>query len=96
LLHHKTWKTSPDPDFEAKKDRVLDLDTEPPEGSRVLRLDEFGPLNLRPRLGSGWYRSKHPARFRASYKRTAGVRHLLAAYDPATGRMYGHLRATKT
>jgi transposase len=96
FLHHKTWKTSPDPDFEAKKDRVLDLYTEPPEGSRVLCLDEFGPLNLQPHLGAGWYRSKHTARFRASYTRRAGVRHLLAAYDPATGRMYGHLRATKT
>ena len=62
----------------------------------MLCLDEFGPLNLQPRLGRGWHRSRHPARFRATYKRTAGVRHLLAAHDPATGRMYGHIRATKT
>jgi len=94
--HHKTWKASPDPDFEAKKDRVLDLYAQPPEGSRVLCLDEFGPLNLQPRLGRGWHPMKHPARFRATYRRTAGVRHLLAAYDPATGRMYGHIRSTKT
>jgi transposase len=96
FLHHKTWKASPDPDFEVKKDRVLDLYAQPPEGSRVICLDEFGPLNLQPRLGRGWHRSRHPARFRATYKRTAGVRHLLAAYDPSTGRLYGHLRATKT
>lgn len=62
----------------------------------MLCLDEFGPLNLQPRLGRGWHRSKHPVRFRATYKRTAGVRHLLAAYDPATGRIYGRLRATKS
>jgi transposase len=96
FLHHKTWKTSPDPEFEAKKNRVLDLYAHPPAGTRVLCLDEFGPLNLQPRLGRGWQPSRHPARFRATYTRTAGVRHLLAAYDPATGRLYGHLRDHKT
>lgn len=94
--HHKTWKASPDPEFEARKNRVLDLYAHPPAGSRVLCLDEFGPLNLQPRLGHGWQPMRHPARLRATYKRTAGVRHLLAAYDPATGRLYGHIRATKT
>jgi transposase len=96
FVHHKTWKASPDPDFEAKKNRVLDLYAHPPEGSRVLCLDEFGPLNLQPRLGRGWHRSTRPARFRATYRRSAGVRHLLAAYDPATGRLYGHIRPRKT
>ena len=96
FLHHKTWKTSPDPDFEAKKNRVLDLYAHPPEGSRVLCLDEFGPLNLQPHLGQGWQRSGHPLRFRATYTRTAGVRHLLAAYDPESGKLYGHIRDTKT
>lgn len=96
FLHHKTWKASPDPDFEAKKNRVLDLYAQPPAGSRVLCLDEFGPLNLQPRPGAGWARSEHPARVRATYRRTAGVRHLLAAYDPASGRLFGHLRDTKT
>lgn len=94
--HHKTWKASPDPDFEAKKNRILDLYAHPPEGARVLCLDEFGPLNLQPRPGRGWHPSRHPARVRATYRRTAGVRHLLAAYDPSSGRMYGHIRAVKT
>ena len=53
--HHKTWKTSPDPEFEAKKNRILDLYANPPAGGRVLCLDEFGPLNLQPRLGHGWH-----------------------------------------
>ncbi len=96
FLHHKTWKASPDPDFETKKNRVLDLYAHPPAGARVLCLDEFGPLNLQPRLGQGWHRARHPVRFRATYTRTAGVRHLLAAHDPATGRMYGHIRPSKT
>jgi transposase len=58
----KTWKTSRDPDFEAKKNRVLELydiadgKREPAEGDPtvVFCLDEFGPLNLLPRPGRQW------------------------------------------
>jgi transposase len=91
FTHHKTWKASPDPDFEAKKNRVLDLHAHPPADAHVLYLDEFGALNLQPRLGHGWHRSSHPVCFRATYKRTAGARHLVAAYDPASGKIYGHI-----
>ena len=94
--HHKTWKASPDLEFEAKKNRVLDLYANPPAGCRVLCLDEFGPLNLQPRLGRGWHPTRRPARFRATYKRPHGVRHLLAAYDPADGTLLGHIRDAKT
>jgi transposase len=96
LTHHKSWEASPDPGFEAMRNRVLDLYAHPPADARVLCLDEFGPLNLQPRLGHGWHRSRHPVRFRATYKRTAGVRHLLAAYDPAAGRITGRIRPAKT
>jgi transposase len=96
FTHHKTWKASPDPEFETKKNRILDLYAHPPAGARVLCLDEFGPLNLQPRLGRGWHPIARPARFRATYKRTAGVRQLVAAYDPGTGRLYGHLHDRKT
>jgi transposase len=96
FTHHKTWKSSPDPEFETKKNRILDLYAHPPTGARLLCLDEFGPLNLQPRLGHGWHPIAEPARFRATYKRTAGVRQLVAAYDPATGRLYGHLHDRKT
>jgi transposase len=96
FAHHKTWKASPDPDFEAKKNRVLDLYANPPADCRVICLDEFGPLNLQPRLGHTWSRSGHPARLRATYKRTQGVRQLIAAYDPSDGTIVGHLRDRKT
>jgi transposase len=94
--HHKTWKSSPDPEFEAKKNRILDLYANPQAGSRVICLDEFGPLNLQPRLGHGWHPLKRPARLRATFNRTGGVRHLLAAYDPSDGTLIGHLRDHKT
>jgi hypothetical protein len=57
---------------------------------------DAGDPHAGPGPGHGWHRSSHPVRFRATYHRTAGVRHLLAAYDPATGRITGHIRATKT
>jgi transposase len=58
----KTWKQSTDPDFEAKKNRVLELydiaegTTDPEDGDPevVLCMDEFGPLNLLPRPGKQW------------------------------------------
>jgi transposase len=58
----KTFKVSNDPDFEAKKNRVLELydiaDGKAPPGPRdptvVICVDEFGPLNLMPHPGKQW------------------------------------------
>jgi transposase len=58
----KTWKTSTDPDYEAKKNRVLALyaiadgRAEPGPGDPrvVICYDEFGPLNLQPHPGRQW------------------------------------------
>jgi transposase len=58
----KTFKTSNDPDFEAKKNRILELyeiadgKTLPGPGdpSVVICMDEFGPLNLQPHPGKQW------------------------------------------
>ncbi|MDX3114248.1 hypothetical protein PV461_12785 [Streptomyces scabiei] len=56
----KTWKTSKDPDYEAKKARVehlyaiADGEVIPEKGEPevVFCMDEFGPLNLQPHPGS--------------------------------------------
>jgi transposase len=58
----KTWKTSTDPDFEAKKNRVLELyaiadgsaTARPGDPTVVICMDEFGPLNLQPHPGKQW------------------------------------------
>jgi len=58
----KTWKTSRDPDYAAKKARVEHLYAiadrevipEPGEPEVIFCLDEFGPLNLQPRPGRQW------------------------------------------
>ena len=58
----KTWKESNDPDFEVKKNRVLELydiadgKAQPKRGDPevVICFDEFGPLNLQPHPGRQW------------------------------------------
>lgn len=42
----KTWKESPDPDREAKLDRIEHVMDRFPD--RVFAFDEFGPLGIRP------------------------------------------------
>jgi transposase len=114
----KTWKSSTDPDYEAKKNRVLHLyaladgkaergegDPDVMDPDVVICMDEFGPLNLQPHPGKQWApRSAGPGdqtrprrrRRRATYKRPHGVRHLLAAYDLSTDKLYGHVKPRKT
>jgi len=69
-------------------------------------MDEFGPLNLLPRPGKQWApvaskkdkdstASPRRRRRRATYTRTQGVRHLMAALDLSTDKMYGHVKANK-
>ena len=70
----KTWKTSRDPDYAAKKARVEHLYAiadgevvpEPGEPEVVFCMDEFGPLNLQPHPGRQWAerggRHKDPTR----------------------------------
>ncbi len=58
----KTWKTSADPHYAAKKARVehlyaiADREVIPEEGEPevIFCVDEFGPLNLQPRPGRQW------------------------------------------
>jgi hypothetical protein len=71
----------------------------------VFCVDEFGPLNLQPRPGRQWAaiggKGKEPGRaprrrMRATYTRTAGVRHLFAAYELGEDKLYGHVKPRKT
>jgi len=104
----KTFKVSNDPDFEAKKNRVLELydladgKTKRRRGDPqvVFCVDEFGPLNLQPHPGKQWAiagggGTKPRRRRRATYTRPHGVRHLFAAYDLSTDRLYGHVTKRK-
>jgi transposase len=93
----RTWKRSPDPDYEAKAARVLRLYRAAEAGHAachgcvVVCFDECGPLSLRPWPGSAWAPAGRPWRTRATYHRTGGVRYLLANLDVAADRLWGHL-----
>jgi transposase len=77
---------------------------EPGEPEVIFCVDEFGPLNLQPHPGRQWTaisgkgaepgRKPRPRR-RATYRRTAGVRHLFAAYELGEDKMYGHIKPRK-
>src|SRR4051794_20133045 len=78
LSHQRTrsWKSSPDPDFAVKAERVLGLYREPPSDGPVVCFDELGPIQLIPHHGSGWAPAKRPERLRATYSKNNGVRYL--------------------
>jgi transposase len=82
--------------------QVIPEDGEP---EVIFCVDEFGPLNLQPRPGRQWAavggKRKEPGRaprrrMRATYTRTAGVRHLFAAYELGEDKLLGHVKPRKT
>jgi transposase len=86
---------------------IADREAVPADGDPevVFCVDEFGPLNLQPRPGRQWAavsgKSKEPGRaprprMRATYHRTEGVRHLLAAYELGEDKLFGHVKPRKT
>jgi transposase len=81
LQRTRSWKQSPDPDYEAKAERVLALYRQQPENGVVISFDEKGPESLCPRHGRGWSRRGRPERHRATYSRRQGIRYLVGALD---------------
>src|SRR5712692_5588421 len=101
----RTWKRSNDPEFEAKKNRILELyaiadgiaKPGPDDPDVVICLDEFGPLNLQPQPGGkAWAPRAKPRRIRATYTRPHGVRHLLCALDVGADLLSGERTERKT
>ena len=72
----RTWKESRDPDRDAKLDRIEYVTSHYPD--RCFAFDQFGPLSIRPCHGICWAPRKHPARLRATYHRTHGIRYFPA------------------
>ena len=91
----KTWKESNDPHYEVKKDLVWALVHDPPSGSRVISMDEFGPITCEPQPGLGWARRSHPRRRRGNYHKLQGVAYWLGFYDLATDQLYGRFSRRK-
>ncbi|GGV99227.1 hypothetical protein GCM10010230_24840 [Streptomyces narbonensis] len=83
----KTWKESPDPDSEAKLDRIEEVLDRFPD--RVFAFDEFGPLGIRPTAGSGWAEQGRPERHPATYHPTHGVRYFHGCYSIGDDTLWG-------
>ena len=81
LQRTRSWKQSPDPDYEQKAARILALYREQPRNGVVISFDEKGPESLCPRHGLGWARRGRPERHRATYNRRQGIRYLVGALD---------------
>jgi transposase len=92
----RTWKWSSDPLYKQKKQWVLGAYKAAEAGTLdgvLVCFEECGPISLKPHPGRGWFVQGRPARQRATYKRTQGVRKLLGAYDVGADRLWGHLEA---
>jgi transposase len=81
LQRTRSWKQSPDPEYEAKAARILALYREKPSNGVVISFDEKGPESLCPKHGRGWARRRRPERHRATFTRRQGIRYLVGALD---------------
>lgn len=88
----RSWKASPDPDYEPKAARVLDLYANPPADGPVICFDQMGPISLCPTHGAGWARKRRPERLRATYNRRHGIRYVFGALDVHRDRLYARMR----
>lgn len=88
----RTWKASPDPDYEPKAARILALCAAAPPDGVVISFDQMGPVSLRPTAGAGWAPSGRPERQRADYHRRHGTRYVFGAYDVHADRLRVRLR----
>jgi transposase len=95
LQRTRSWKRSPDPDYERKAERILALYRERPANGVVISFDEKGPESLCPTQGRGWARRGRPERLRATYNRRHGVRYLVAALDVHADYLRARLRPTR-
>ncbi len=89
----RTWKASPDPDYERKTERILQLTAAPPpDGGHVIAFDQMGPISLRPTAGAGWALRGRPERQRVTYHRTQGTRYVFGGFDVHDDRLRVRLR----
>lgn len=89
----KSWKRSPDPDFDAKAARVLELYEALPDA--VVCFDELGPVRPIPTAGWGWAPQGMPKRLPANYKKPHGVRFYFGCYDVGADQLFGLWFANK-
>ncbi|HEX4019104.1 MAG TPA: IS630 family transposase [Frankiaceae bacterium] len=88
----RSWKASPDPDYEARAARVLELYAAQPVDGPVISFDQMGPISLKPIQGAGWAPRTRPERLRATYNRKHGIRYVFGALDVHRDRLWARMR----
>src|SRR5260221_12308672 len=89
----RTWKESAHPDRDAKLDRIEYVTSPYPD--RCFAFDQFGPLPIRPFHRRAWTPCKRPARLRATYHRTHGIRYFHGCYGIGDDQLWGVVRERK-
>ena len=89
----RTWKESADPDRDAKLDRIEYVTSACPD--RCFASGQFGPLSIRPCHGVCRAPRKRPARLRATYHRTHGIRYFHGCYCVGDDQLRGITREHK-
>lgn len=89
----KTWKESPDRDFDAKLPRIVYAINQRPD--RTFAFDEFGPLGISPTAGSCWAEQGRPDRLPATFRRTPGITDFHGCYSVGDDQMWGITRRCK-
>lgn len=91
--HTRTWKTSADPAYDTKLDRIDEVMSRFPD--RCFAFDQFGPLSIRPCHGTCWAARKNPDRLPATYHRTHGTRYFHGCYSLSGDTLWGVLHEHK-
>ncbi len=91
----RTWKVSPDPLFEEKKQKIDQLTRKRHNPPIVLSMDEIGPIQLVPHGGEGWFPKQWPARIPAEYERKFGTVYYFLTLNVFHQRLHGQVYRTK-
>jgi transposase len=92
--HTRTWKTSTDPAYDTKLDRIDEVMSRFP--GRCFAFDQFGPLSIRPCHGTCWAARRHPDRLPATYHRAHGIRYFHGCYNLSEDKLWGVLHEHKS
>lgn len=93
--HEEMWLHSPDPSFRAKVAEVCKVYLQPPAGSVVLCVDEKTGMQALGRPFPVRPAGPHRARRKDCDYIRHGTRALIAALNPHTGDVFGHIGATR-
>jgi transposase len=82
------WQEPDDPDFEGKRQAIVDCYLNPPPNTIVVCFDQKGPVQFIRQSGQHYRPKGKPERMPETYRRY-GTGYLLAALNPHSGQVWG-------